>query len=420
MATNLELVRTLFEQKNVHAALSLVFQFTEEENPDLEFFVAADLPKPIVQVLQNDDETDTNIVQIFLRFNIFFKQLAIVILTSLVSLGLGEYLVQYELDMRSLLTHLRCEKKAIVKSSLILVDILVEQEQTCRDELLQFGIVPMLVQLADTYASDDAEWLLLATHAMLYLTRPKNKALLSNFSPALPLLQANITSSDKQIQLQVLWILAYLATSQDITIVEWFVPVPNDYLTKLILLLKSEADIVAPTVRIIGQLCSVDDGITKHMIKYIDLIKDVLLQDVPFIHEVCWALSNIAADPTSTVPLINSNIVPRIMILTKHEQKQVQREAWIVIYNLIALADANSLKYLHFQDCLSSFFTCPKAIPQLAMDAITNVIKIAQESNKPHYLTSLAPKMEVLEEFCSDMNNEEIEQVANLVQQLVQ
>ncbi|VFQ84947.1 unnamed protein product [Cuscuta campestris] len=253
----------------------------------------------------------------------------------------------------------------------------------CRDLVIGFGaLTPLMAQLN---ANAKLSMLRNATWTLSNFCRGKPQPPFEQTSPALPVLQQLIYSTDEEVITDACWALSYLSdgTNDKIQAV-----IDSGVCPRLVELLQHPSpSVIIPALRAVGNIVTGDDDQTQCIIEHRGLycLASLLVGSFKksIKKEACWTISNITAGNKDQIQaVIEGNIIAPLVTLLQEGEFDIKKEAAWAISNATSGGSHDQIKYLVSQGCikpLCDLLVCPDPrIVTVCLEGLENILKVGE------------------------------------------
>lgn len=163
----------------------------------------------------------------------------------------------------------------------------------------------------------------------------------------------------------------------------------NDIITKRTLHFLSNPvnKIVTPFLRTCGNLIAGPDDITQKMLDmgFLNYVPRLLSRSKDIKKETCWIISNITAGNKQQIQqVVDSNIIPSVIILLDNDSWNVKRECVYVLANLVSNGKSEHIKYIVNCGCidpLCNVMGTTTETDKLILDTFDGILKVGVKKN---------------------------------------
>lgn len=253
----------------------------------------------------------------------------------------------------------------------------------CRDLVISFGaLTPLMAQLN---ANSKLSMLRNATWTLSNFCRGKPQPPFEQTSPALPVLQQLIYSTDEEVITDACWALSYLSdgTNDKIQAV-----IDSGVCPRLVELLQHPSPtVIVPALRAVGNIVTGDDDQTQCIIEHRGLHCLSSLLEGSFKKsikkEACWTISNITAGNKDQIQaVIEADIIAPLVNLLQEGEFDIKKEAAWAISNATSGGSHDQIKYLVSQGCikpLCNLLVCPDPrIVTVCLEGLENILRVGE------------------------------------------
>merc|ERR1719491_1889955 len=256
----------------------------------------------------------------------------------------------------------------------------------CRDLVLQAGAMPPLLQ--QLHQGSKLSMLRNATWTLSNFCRGKPQPDFNIVKQSLPTLGQLIYSPDEEVLTDACWALSYLSdgVNEKIQAV-----IEAGVCRRLVeLLLHPSPAVQTPALRTVGNIVTGDDLQTQFILNnnaLSCLLSLLSSHKKEILEEACWTISNITAGNKDQIQaVIDNNIVPPLVQLLTHAEFDIRKEAAWAISNATSGGNANQIKYLVQQGCISPLCDLLNVndakIVTIALEGLENILKVGEEDSK--------------------------------------
>lgn len=256
-----------------------------------------------------------------------------------------------------------------------------------RDLTLTHGILQPLLYLLQPGVSNKG-MMRNATWTVSNLCRGKNpQPPFETVRQAIPTLTHLLYSADEEVVADAAWALSYLTDGENNKIEA--VVRSEGVISRLVaMLLHSNASIVTPALRAIGNMVTGSDSQTQAVLDHgaLGSFPSLLAHSRDVIRkEACWTLSNVTAgSPAQIQAVIDANLINPLIACLQHGETKTRKEAVWVIFNLTSGGNAQQLQYTIGQGCIKPLvdaLTMPDTkVIQVVLDALKNILKCGADA----------------------------------------
>lgn len=254
-----------------------------------------------------------------------------------------------------------------------------------RDLILQANVVPIIVNIVKN--SEQLELMSLISWFIMNLCRDNSDY--KSISPLLDCIRRLIYYEDNEVICNICYALNFMSNNINANINDI---IESGTCKRLVELLDhQEVRIKLPSLRTIGNILSGDDNQVQVLINLNvlnGLTELISINSSSLIKEVCWAISNITAGSNEHIKLVvDQGIIPRIIQISKTDERETRKEALMVIIN--ALACTTSMQIIEYfvskgaMESLTQVFEW-KDYPMVlcVLEVVESILKYGQRSNK--------------------------------------
>ncbi|XP_010474848.1 PREDICTED: importin subunit alpha-6 [Camelina sativa] len=295
----------------------------------------------------------------------------------------------------------------------------------CRDHVL--GCDAMMSLLAQFNEHSKLSLLRNATWTLSNFCRGKPQPAIEQTTPALPVLERLLHSTDEEVLTDASWALSYLSdgTNEKIQTV-----IDSGVIPRLVVLLAHPSpSVLIPALRTIGNIVTGDDMQTQAVIDshalpgLLNILKNTYKKSIT--KETCWTISNITAGNSSQIQeVFKAGIIQPLINLLQNGQFEIKKEAVWAISNATSGGSPDQIKFLVSQGCikpLCDLLTCPEPrVVTVTLEGLENILKVGEadavEDNVYAQMIDEAGGLEKIENLQSHDNNDIYEKAVKILE----
>ncbi|XP_019094936.1 PREDICTED: importin subunit alpha-6-like [Camelina sativa] len=295
----------------------------------------------------------------------------------------------------------------------------------CRDHVL--GCDAMMSLLAQFNEHSKLSLLRNATWTLSNFCRGKPQPAIEQTTPALPVLERLLHSTDEEVLTDASWALSYLSDGSNEKIQT---VIDSGVIPRLVLLLAHPSpSVLIPALRTIGNIVTGDDMQTQAVIDshalpgLLNILKNTYKKSIT--KETCWTISNITAGNSSQIQeVFKAGIIQPLINLLQNGQFEIKKEAVWAISNATSGGNRDQIEFLVSQGCikpLCDLLTCPDPrLVTVTLEGLENILKVGEadavEDNVYAQMIDEAGGLEKIESLQSHDNTDIYEKAVKILQ----